>query len=43
MDDMFDDPGDLGFFFDEEPTALDTDVMDNDEFYEPYPGEEEQS
>jgi hypothetical protein len=41
MDGIFDDPGDLGFF-DEKDVDLDTDeLMENDDFYEPYPGEEE--
>ncbi|MGH0053266.1 MAG: hypothetical protein ACQ5SW_07760 [Sphaerochaetaceae bacterium] len=40
MEDLFDDPGDLGFFnqHDEEPIDVD---LEHDEFYEPAPGEEE--
>lgn len=38
MDDLFDDPGDLGFF-DQQDEVIEPDDMDNDEFYEPFPGE----
>ena len=42
MDGIFDDPGDLGFF-DQEDDVLDTDdLWGNDNFYEPAPGEEEE-
>ena len=40
MDNLWDDPGDLGFFFDEDP-ALEQDDDMEDEFYEPFPGEDE--
>lgn len=39
MSDPFDDPGDLGFFDKEEETYFEEEP-DND-FYEPFPGEEE--
>lgn len=39
MDGVFDDPGDLGFF-DKEDEIIEPDDLEN-EFYEPYPGEEE--
>ena len=37
MDDLFDDPGDLGFFDMEEPEL--PDEPEDDMFYEPLPGE----
>jgi len=40
MDDLFDDPGDLGFFWDEEAELELEEAMD-DLFYVPAPGEEE--
>ena len=43
MDDLFDDPGDLGFFDnrDRELTKLEKENLQlEDEFYEPFPGEE---
>lgn len=39
MDNMFDDPGDLAFL-NEKEHDLEPDEM-NDDFHEPYPGEEE--
>ena len=38
MDDLFDDPGDLGFF-DEQELDVPMDDLEND-FYEPAPGED---
>jgi len=40
MDGIFDDPGDLGFF-DQEEDVLEPEDMVDDNFYEPFPGEEE--
>jgi len=40
MDGIFDDPGDLGFF-DEKDEDIDLDDMCDDDFYEPFPGEED--
>jgi len=40
MDDLFDDPGDLGFF-DQKDEDIEPEDMVDDLFYEPYPGEEE--
>lgn len=37
MCDLFDDPGDLGFF-DQQNDIVEADELDND-FYEPFPGE----
>jgi hypothetical protein len=41
MNDLFDDPGDLGFF-DLHEEDIEPEEFDNP-FYEPFPGEEEQS
>lgn len=40
MDDLFDDPGDLGFFFDEKFNEVDEDLDDNNPFHSPLPGED---
>ena len=40
MDDLFDDPGDLGFF-DQKEEALEPDEVRDDLFYEPFPGEDD--
>jgi hypothetical protein len=39
MDELFDDPGDLGFFADDDE-AIEPEELDN-EFYSPAPGEDE--
>ena len=38
MDGLFDDPGDLGFFYEEDAEEVSTE--EQDEFYEPMPGED---